>query len=89
MKWKKGDPRKYGVTTLKVITDESNHVIGVETAKCKTVKAPNGRLSFVPVEGSEERLDCQLILLAMGFVGPDVELFKSLGVETTFERGDK
>ena len=89
MKWKKGDPRKYGVTTLKIIVDESNRVVGAETAKCRTVKAPNGRLSFVPVEGSEERLDCQMILLAMGFVGPDVELFKSLGVATTVERGGR
>jgi glutamate synthase (NADPH/NADH) small chain len=36
---------------------------------------------FVPVPGTERELPAQLVLLAMGFVGPEVELLDQLGVE--------
>ena len=47
----------------------------------------NGRPSFKPVPGSEFELDADLVLLAMGFVGPERNgLLDELGVKLT-ERG--
>ena len=43
---------------------------------------------FVPIEGTERELPADLVLLAMGFVGPQKEgLLDSLGVELD-ERGN-
>jgi glutamate synthase (NADPH/NADH) small chain len=42
----------------------------------------DGRPSFVPVEGSEFELECDLVFLAMGFVGPEPGgLLEQLGVD--------
>ena len=43
---------------------------------------------FAPVEGTERELECQLVLLAMGFVGPEKgALLSDLGVDLD-ERGN-
>jgi glutamate synthase (NADPH/NADH) small chain len=47
-----------------------------------------GRLDFRPVAGSEFTLDVDLVLLAMGFVGPEKPgMLSDLGVKLT-ERGN-
>jgi glutamate synthase (NADPH) small chain len=47
-----------------------------------------GRPSFEKVEGSEFELPCELVLLAMGFTGPQPDgLLADLGVELT-DRGN-
>ncbi|MFN7918381.1 MAG: FAD-dependent oxidoreductase, partial [Vicinamibacterales bacterium] len=48
----------------------------------------DGRTEFVPVSGSEFELKADLVLLAMGFTGPETEgMLKRLGVKLT-ERGN-
>jgi len=48
----------------------------------------DGRMSFEPVPGSEFEMDADLVLLAMGFVGPQREgLLTDFGVKLT-ERGN-
>ena len=48
----------------------------------------DGRATFVEVPGTEFELPCELVLLAMGFTGPERSpLLESLGVELT-ERGN-
>src|SRR5574337_54812 len=48
----------------------------------------NGRMSFKPVSGTEFRIDADLVLLAMGFLGPDRSgLLTKLGVRLT-DRGN-
>ncbi|MXW42331.1 MAG: glutamate synthase subunit beta [Acidimicrobiia bacterium] len=43
-----------------------------------------GRMSFTPIEGTEREFQADLVLLAMGFVGPETEgLLEGLGVELT------
>ena len=46
----------------------------------------DGRLTFRPVAGSEFTLECDLVLLAMGFVGPERGAVDQLGVKLT-DRG--
>jgi glutamate synthase (NADPH/NADH) small chain len=45
-----------------------------------------GRMSFAPVPGSEFTLECDLVLLAMGFTGPERGVVDQLGVTLT-DRG--
>jgi glutamate synthase (NADPH/NADH) small chain len=76
------DPRVYVTTVKKFLGDDNGHVKSLVTVKVKWAKNANGQ--FVPTEvpGSEETRPAQLVLLAMGFLGPEQPLLKDLGVET-------
>ena len=75
------DPRKYLVTAKQFICDENGHVKQMELVRIEWQKDENGR--FVPKEipGSEKILPAQLVLLAMGFLGPEDTVLSGLGVE--------
>ena len=52
------------------------------------VQDPQGRLSFPEVPGTEMEIDAELVLLAMGFLGPERQgMLTDLGVKLT-ERGN-
>jgi glutamate synthase (NADPH/NADH) small chain len=75
------DPRIYLTTVKKFIGDESGHVKAAVTVEIKWEKDAQGR--FVPQEipGTEKTRPAQLVLLAMGFLGPEQPLLEALGVE--------
>lgn len=75
------DPREYLVTAKRFLDDGSGQVAGVETVRVEWVKDESGR--FVPREipGSEQVRPAQLVLLAMGFLGPEDTLPQALGLE--------
>lgn len=58
--------RVYAVSTTELVGDEDGHV---RTLKLTEVKFEGGR--FQPVRGSERELPADLVLLAMGFTGPE------------------
>jgi glutamate synthase (NADPH/NADH) small chain len=61
--------------------DEHGHVKAVHTVEVQWERNDKGQ--FIPrhVPGSEKVLPAQLVLLAMGFLGPEQPLLESLGVE--------
>lgn len=61
-----GGDRTYGVSTVEVLGDEEGRVRGLVMVDGTF---EDGR--FQPAEGSEREIPAQLVLLAMGFVGPD------------------
>jgi glutamate synthase (NADPH/NADH) small chain len=61
------DPRIYETTVKRILTDGENRLTGVETVKLH--RTPEGRME--PVEGTEQTLPCELLLIAAGFVGCD------------------
>jgi glutamate synthase (NADPH/NADH) small chain len=65
------DPRQYLVTAKRFIGDDNGHVKAIEIVNIEWGKDDKGR--FVPQEvaGSERTLPAQLVLLAMGFLGPE------------------
>jgi glutamate synthase (NADPH) small chain len=75
------DPRVYQTTVKKFITDDSRAVKELVTVQINWEKNDQGQ--FIPVEqaGTEQTLPAQLVLLAMGFLGPEQPLVKALGVE--------
>jgi glutamate synthase (NADPH) small chain len=74
------DPRVYLVTTKKLVGDASGAVTGVQTVHVQWTKDDKGR--FVPKEvpGSEKVIPAELVLLAMGFLGPEDTLLEPLGI---------
>ena len=65
------DPRSYEVLTKRFIGDENGVVKGLEVIRVQWEKDANGRFQFKEVEGSEEIIEADLVLLAMGFLGPE------------------
>jgi glutamate synthase (NADPH/NADH) small chain len=77
-----GGERMFAVSTEKFVGDEHGKVRALVIAD---VKSENG--SFVPVEGSQRELKADLVLLALGFVGPEKSSWiESLGLKFD-ERG--
>ena len=74
------DPRKYLVTAKRFNGDEDGNVKEIETVKVEWVKDANGRFGPREIPGTEQIHPAQLILLAMGFLGPEDTLVESLGV---------
>ena len=75
------DPRVYLTTVKKFIGDESGQVKSLVTVEIKWGKNEKGQ--FVPQEqpGTEKTLPADLVLLAMGFLGPEQLILKDIGVE--------
>ena len=75
------DPRVYQTTVKKFTGEPRGNVQGLLTVQVKWEKNAAGQ--FVPVEqpGTERQLPAQLVLIAMGFLGPEQALLKDLGTE--------
>ncbi len=75
------DPREYLTTVTKIDKNENGNIEAVHTVKVEWVNN-NGRLVPKQIEGTEKVWPCQLLLLAMGFTGPEETLVKQLSLET-------
>jgi glutamate synthase (NADPH/NADH) small chain len=77
-----GGERVYAVNTERFVGNQAGELTGLRGHE---VSFADGR--FVKVDGSDFELDCDLVLLAMGFLGPEQgPLLNDLGVELT-DRG--
>lgn len=74
------DPRTYSILTKEFIGNEKGQVTGIKTVNIEWVNK-NGQMSFEEIPGSEKVWEADLILLAMGFLGPEHEVIDGLGVE--------
>ncbi len=74
------DPRRYLVSSSKFEGDENGNVKAVHVHDIEWT-SDNGR--FVPkkVEGTDRVMDAELVLLAMGFLGPENTIIEELGLE--------
>ncbi len=71
-----GGDRVYSVNTEEFLGDADGNV---RALRAHEVELVDGR--FTKVEGTDFELDCELVLLAMGFTGPESSLPDQLGVE--------
>jgi glutamate synthase (NADPH) small chain len=82
-----GGERVYAVSTQRFTGDSTGHVRQLHAVNVDMVRE-GGRLDFRPVAGSEFVLDVDLVLLAMGFLGPERKgVVEELGLALT-ERGN-
>ncbi len=75
------DPRDYLVMTKKIEKDDSGKVKAVHTVQIEWKKNPEGQMIPHDVPGSEKVYPADLVLLAMGFLGPEGKILEDLGVE--------
>lgn len=75
------DPRVYLTTAKKFISDDQGRVKAVHLVQIKWDKNEKGQFIPVDVPGTDRIVPAQLVLLAMGFLGPEQPLLEALGVE--------
>jgi glutamate synthase (NADPH/NADH) small chain len=82
------DPRAYAVVTKRFAGDEAGRVKEVHTIAIEWGRDGQGRHAMKEVPGTERVLPAQLVLLALGFVGPEKGgLLDPLGVRMN-DRGN-
>jgi glutamate synthase (NADPH/NADH) small chain len=75
------DPRTYLINTKRFVGDENGNVKELHTVDIEWKKDANGRFAPVEIPGSERVWPAQLVLLAMGFLGPEDAVIEQLGLE--------
>jgi glutamate synthase (NADPH) small chain len=75
------DPRVYLTTAKQFEGDSQGCLQAVHTVEIRWEKDANGRFTPKEVPGTEQVRPAQLVLLAMGFLGPEQPLLEQLGVQ--------
>jgi len=66
-----GVVRDYSINTKKFTGDEHGNVKKLHCVRLEWKKGDDGRMQMVEIPGSEFEIDCDLVLLALGFLGPE------------------
>jgi NAD(P)H-dependent glutamate synthase small subunit len=75
-----GDPRQYCLLTKEFLSDSDGKVAGARTVEVRWANE-GGQWRMSEVEGSQREWKADLVLLAMGFLGPEHYVAESLGIE--------
>jgi glutamate synthase (NADPH/NADH) small chain len=81
------DPRVYQVLTKRFMGDAEGHVRELQTVQVEWARGPDGRFGPREIPGTEKVIRADLVLLALGFVGPERPILQQLGVKLD-ERGN-
>jgi len=75
------DPRIYLIQTERFVGDTHGSVKELHTVEIEWGKNENGAFIPKPLSGTEKVWPADLVLLAMGFLGPEDPILEQLGVE--------
>ncbi|MEX1098067.1 MAG: glutamate synthase subunit beta [Planctomycetales bacterium] len=75
------DPREFCVETLEFLDDGSGRVCGVKTCEVDWNRVTEGGPPFTRLPGTERIWPADLVLLAMGFLGPEPAVAQQLGLQ--------
>lgn len=67
------DPREYCIMSKEFVGDENGNVSGIKTVRVEWKKSDSGAWQMSEIPGSEEVFKADVVLLSMGFVGPETE----------------
>lgn len=76
------DPRHYEIMTKEFLGDEHGNVTKVVTVNIKWEKDETGRYIPLEIEGTLKTWEADLILLSMGFLGPESTIINQLSLDT-------
>jgi glutamate synthase (NADPH) small chain len=76
-----GDPRQYRVLTKRFAGDAAGRVKALHVVEVEWAKGPDGRFGPRELPATERVIPADLVLLALGFVGPEKPMLKDLGVK--------
>ena len=76
------DPRNYLILTKQMVGDDNGHVKELHTVEVEWVVSDNGGRPYPKeIPGTEKVWPADLVLLAMGFLGPEDVMAEQLGLE--------
>jgi glutamate synthase (NADPH/NADH) small chain len=75
------DPRRYSVMTKELVSDDNGHVKELRTIQVEWKVGENGRFGPQEIAGTGKVWPAQLVLIAMGFLGPEDVVIEQLGLE--------
>ena len=77
------DPRVYQTTVKEFVKDKDGNLCKLVLVKLESKKdEKTGRMNMVEIKGSEYEVDCQLVLIAAGFLGTENYVTKAFKVDT-------
>jgi len=76
-----GDPREFSVQTVEFLGDAAGNLRGVKTVRLDWTRPQEGGPPFSVVPDSEQEWPCQMVLLALGFGGPESTIADELSLE--------
>ena len=74
------DPREYSILSKEFLDDGQGNVKGIRTVRVKWEKV-DGRMVMKEIDGSEQIIEADIVLLAMGFLGPENYVSEIMGLE--------
>ena len=74
------DPRRFAVLSKEFLGDAKGRVAGVRTVRVDWSR-PNDTAPFTEIPGTEQTWPANLVLLALGFLGPERAIADLLGIE--------
>ena len=75
------DPREYCVLSKEFVSNGAGSIKGINTVKVEWVRNEKGGWSMKEVPRSETFYPADLILIAMGFLGPEKEIINALSLK--------
>lgn len=75
------DPRTYAIVTKEFVGDGAGHLKELQTVRVEWKQDQSGRLISEEQHGTEQAWSAQLVLLALGFLGPEDAVLEQLGVQ--------
>jgi NADPH-dependent glutamate synthase beta subunit-like oxidoreductase len=74
------DPRQYCILTKEFIGDDNGNVKAVKTIEARWSRS-DGKWNMEEVAGTEKTWEADLVLLSMGFLGPEHYVSDQVGIE--------
>lgn len=75
------DPRHYSILSKEFLDNGQGHVSGIRTVQVKWTKDGTGRWNMEELPDTSKVFKADLVLLAMGFLGPEKYLIDELSLE--------
>ncbi|WP_445956617.1 glutamate synthase subunit beta [Yeosuana sp.] len=86
---KEGVDRFFSISTKEFIGDKDGNLKGLITTEVEWIFKEGERPQLKEIPNTEKHWDCDLVLLALGFTGPETTLIDQLGLETDFRSNIK
>ena len=75
------DPRQFRILTKRFVDDGKGRVKALEVVQVEWAKGPDGRFGPKETAGTLRTIPANLVLLALGFVGPEKPMLQQLAVK--------
>ncbi|KAI7863956.1 hypothetical protein BDF14DRAFT_1838900 [Spinellus fusiger] len=75
------DPREFCVLSKEFVSNGNGAIKGINTVRVEWTKDEAGRWAMKEVPGSEQFFGADLVLLSMGFLGPEEAVIKQLSLK--------